>query len=306
MAVNLARSFILWNKGSGINFYIATDLAVYLPDDIKPYTNIITLKPGEMGKGFSPKLHLDKLAPAGQTLFIDSDCLIYGNLLPVFGQFKGHAVSVIGNYIQEGEWFGDVASICKKFQVNHLPKFNGGIYYIEPGDTAKKVYEKARQLEIQYDEIGFVRLRGRPNDEVLMALAMQLHNQIPVTDDGSILAEFVNFQSGILSDLVNGVAELYNKPGHPGFNKKWHLTISRPLVVHFLGHHNQVLPYTREVKLLQYIFNNGYGITMARFLTNLRITLPALTTVYFKQLFRPVFRLFVGTRSVKTSERVID
>lgn len=305
MAVNLARSFNLWNKERGINFYIATDLQEFIPADVKAFTKIITLQPNELGLGFSPKLYLDKLAPDGQTLFIDSDCLVYGNVLPVFEKFKGRQVSVVGNYIAQGEWFGDIAAICKKYQVANLPKFNGGIYYLENGPVAAQVYTTARELEAKYDDIGFVRLRERPNDEVLMALAMALHQQEPISDDGSILAEFVNFQSGITSNIIKGVARLYNEPGHPNYQKNWPLTMANPLIVHFLGHHNQTLPYTKEIKLLKYLFSNKYSINKARILTNLRITLPSQTVTMFKQLFRPIYHLLVGTRKIKLSERII-
>jgi hypothetical protein len=231
--------------------------------------------------------------------------MVYGNLLPVFEKFKGHQVSVVGSYIVTGEWFGDVAAICKKYRVPHLPKFNGGIYYLENGPVAAQVYATARELEAQYDEIGFVRLRGRPNDEVLMALAMALHKQEPIDEDGSIMAEFVNFQSGITSDILKGVAELYNDPGHPDYQKNWPLTSARPLIVHFLGHHNKTLPYTKEVMLLEHVFNKKYSLNKARILTSLQITLPAQTVNWVKQLFRPLYHLFIGARKIPPSERVI-
>lgn len=306
MATNLVRSFIFWNKGTDIIFYLATDQPQLIPDDIKGFIKLIELKPGEYGKGFSPKLHLDKLAPAGQTLFIDSDCLIYGDLLPVFDKFQDHKVSVIGNYIATGEWFGDVAAICKQFNIAHLPKFNGGVYYIENGPETARVYETARMLELKYDDIGFVRLRNRPNDEVLMALAMQLSAEKPIADDGTILAEFVNFQSGIKSDLVKGMATLYNTPTHPNYQKNWPLLSSKPLIVHFLGHYNQVLPYIKEVNILRYISSNKYGIGNARLLTTLLITTPFQIKTIAKQLLRPIYRSIIGFRAVKTSDRVIN
>jgi hypothetical protein len=306
MATNLVRSFIFWNKGTHITFYLATDLPQFVPDDIKASIKIIELKPDEFGKGFSPKLHLDKLAPTGQTLFIDSDCLIYGDLRPVFDKFKDCKVSVIGNYISTGEWFGDVAAICKQFNIEHMPKFNGGIYYLENGPEAALVYETARSLELKYDDIGFLRLRNRPNDEVLMALAIQLSAQKPIEDDGTILAEFINFQSGIQSDLVKGVARLYNKPTHPNYQEDWPLTIAKPLIVHFLGHHNQILPYTKEVSNLRHISRNQYSIGKARLLTTLLVTIPSQIKATAKQLLRPVYRSIMGTRDVKISDRVIN
>jgi hypothetical protein len=306
MAVNLARSFRLWHHDNEITFHLATDMQYYIPKDVKKYIEIIPLEPDELGKGFSPKLHLDKLARPGQTLFIDSDCLIYGNLNPVFKAFEGHHVSVVGTYIANGEWFGDVPSICKKFNVAHLPKFNGGIYYLEQGAESKQVYETARKLEAGYDDIGFIRLRGRPNDEVLMALAMELHHETPIRDDGSILAEFVNFQSGIRSNLISGNIEIYNDPTHPNYQKNWHLTEASPLVVHFLGHHNQLMPYIKEIRQLKYLMHDGYPVRMARLLTFAGVTLPFKIMKNLKTILRPVYKTIIGTRKVKKSERIVD
>ncbi len=79
-----------------------------------------------------------------------------------------------------------------------------------------EIYRLARQFETQYDEIGFVRLRNRPNDEVIIALAMAMNNEHPVIDDASILAEFVNFQSGIKStDLLKGGRIFNTNPCSP-------------------------------------------------------------------------------------------
>lgn len=307
MAINLARSFFLWHKDTGITFRLVTDLPVTdIPGDVRSKVEVISTLPGELGEGFSPKLHLDKLASSGQTLFIDSDCLVYRNLSFVFDEFEGNAVSVAGNYISTGEWFGNVSDICRRFNVQHLPKFNGGVYYLENGPVAAKVYQTARDLEKQYDEIGFVRLRNRPNDEMLLALAMELNKQKPIPDDGTILAEFVNFQSGIKSDLLNGAAALYNKPGHPSYQPNWHLTVARPAIVHYLGYYNQKVPYINEVSLLKLISRSNVPVWLARLIVFFQKTLPHQTIIFLKSTFRPLYRKLMGTRNIKKSERIID
>jgi len=305
MASNLARSFLYWHPDSDIRFNLITDQKDLIPGDLSGRINIIEIKPGELGIGFSQKLHLDRLAENGQTLFIDSDCLIYGKLEPVFEKFKGNSVSVIGSFISEGEWFGDVAEVCKKFNITQLPKFNGGIYYLESGDTARKVYSTARKLEPQYDDIGFRRLREQPNEEVLMAVSMTLNGQVPIVEDGTILGEFMNFQSGVKSDLLKGSAELYNNPGHKKYQKGWPLTISRPVVVHFLGHHNQLLPYIKEAKHLQYIYGGKWPIWAARLITAIQVTLPFQIVSVIKILFRPLYRSVFGIRKIKRTERML-
>ena len=306
LAVNLARSFLLWHKTSDISFQLITDLPHEVPADVKTKIQLVSIQKGEIGEGFSTKLHLDKLIAEGQTLFIDSDCLVYRNLEFAFERFKGHAVSVVGGFIAEGEWFGDVKHVCRHFGIRHMPKFNGGVYYLEKGEKANRVYQTAREIERDYDSIGFVRLRNRPNDEVIISVAMELHGETPISDDGEIMAEFVNFKSGVKSDLLNNVAELYNDPVHKEYQPNWPLKVARPAIVHFLGHYHQTLPYLKEVSLLKYVSIGKIPNVLARVITYLRVTLPKESVEMVKNTFRPLYHAFFGARKIAKSERIID
>ena len=301
MALNLARSFWLWNRANGIDFYLATDQPQLLADDVRHFVKIIPIKPGELGEGFSTKLHLDKLAPAGQTLFIDSDCLIYGNIESVFEKFKGHAVSVVGGYISSGEWFGNVTAICKKFKVKQLPKFNGGIYYLENGDKAAKVYQLARQLEMQYDQIGFVRLRGRPNDEVIIALAMVLNHESPIIDEGTIMSDPLSCPGKFSTDVIKGKTSLYNPPKPSPLHQYWYpFERVHPVVIHFLGHHSLSYQYKKDAYMLQAKMH-GAAYKIVAFLY---IEMPLKAKETLKKTFRPVYQIIFGTRGIKQSERL--
>ncbi|MDB5122994.1 MAG: hypothetical protein JWP94_1123 [Mucilaginibacter sp.] len=304
IAANLARSFWLWNAGTNITFYLATDQPQYIPADLKAFVKIILIQPGELGEGFSPKLHLDKLAPAGQTLFIDSDCLVFGKLDFVFEIFKGHAVSVIGNYISKGEWFGDIQKICVQYNVPHLPKFNGGIYYLENGPVAKEVYSTAREFEKIYDEIGFVRLRNRPNDEVLMALAMQMHGQAPVIDDGTIMSDPQSCPGGYKMDIVSGERWLVNPPAPNPRHQAWYpFEKVSPVIVHFLGYYTSHYPYKREVyRLIKKMANKLNWVTEV--VTLVKIEYPERFKVKLKNALRPVYHFFFHVRKIKQSERL--
>jgi hypothetical protein len=68
LAVNLARSFLRWHTDSPIRFVLATDQTDALPEDLRKI-DIIELGPGQFGEGFSPKLYLNRIAPADQTLW---------------------------------------------------------------------------------------------------------------------------------------------------------------------------------------------------------------------------------------------
>ncbi|MES2062128.1 MAG: hypothetical protein V4456_09430 [Bacteroidota bacterium] len=306
MAANLARSFLLWHPQTNIQFRVVTDQPGLLPADLKGKIDIYKIKPGEFGEGFSSKLYLDKFAADGQTLFIDSDCLIFDRIDFLFDRFKDRQVSVIGNYISDGEWFGDIKSILQKFNLPHMPKFNGGIYYLEKGEKASAVYQTARELEKDYDNIGFVRLRNRPNDEVLMALAMQIHGQEPVTDDGTIMSDPQACPGGYEVDVINGNRWLLNPPPPHPLHQAWYPFIKvSPAIVHFLGHYTLEYPYQREIfKLKKAII--GQNIVLWRLQALLFIEYPGKLKKYLKDRFRGLYHKLFGFRKIKKSERLID
>jgi len=303
VAATLARSFRWWNHDNGIRFAIATDMEDRLPPDVREWAEVIRLAPKQFGEGFSPKLHLDRIAPADQTLFLDADCLVVRDLAQVFDRFTGNEVAAVAGRISSGEWFGDVARTCREFGVPALPKFNGGAYYLERGDRSTAVYETARLLEPRYDALGLVRLRGRANDELLMAIAMAVHGAWGIPEDGTIMAEPLNFACGLDVDVLGGHAALFNTPGDPSFNPAWPLTVGRPAVVHFLGHHIDRVPYTAEALKLRLALADGWAPTAAKLAAGARLTLPAEIKRRTKDALRPAYHRLFGPRAVQASSR---
>ncbi|MEI6429394.1 MAG: hypothetical protein WCO45_13585 [Pseudanabaena sp. ELA607] len=304
MAVNLARSFKWWHKDSDIKFAIATDQAHLVPPDLSDI-QIIKLQPNQYGQGFSPKLHLDKIAPADKTLFVDADCLCVGSLESVFERFAGHDVSVVGGTISEGEWFGNISAVCQRFNVQTLPKFNGGIYYLEKGEISDQVYATARELEPQYDEIGLIRLRNCPNDELLMAISMAIHDQTPISDDGSIMSDPQACQGGITIDVFRGISKLINPNfPHPKHQSWYPFHEVNPVVVHFLGYYTSTYPYTREALRLQLVQTQNFPLWLSELFAIITITIPFFTTKTVKNSLRPIYHYFFGYRLVSKSNRI--
>ena len=304
MAINLARSFLHWHPSAELGFAIATDQPSLVPVDVAKRVKLIPIAPGQYGDGFSPKLHLDRLAPAPQTLFIDADSLCVDNLEDCFDRFAGHPVAAIAGRITEGEWFGDVATICARFDVPALPKFNGGVYYIERGERAAAVYETARSIEPFYDEIGLVRLRGKANEELLVAIAMAMHDLWGIPEDGTIMAEPFNFACGLELDVLRGGALLKNDPRDPRYRPHWPLTEARPRIVHFLGYHTDRIPYTAEALRLEKVVAAGWPQWAADALAFATRTAPAVTVNEMKRLLRPAYHVLFGHRAVTVSNRV--
>jgi len=304
LALNLARSFVWWHPKTDILFYLVTDRADIIPSELRGVIKLIEVKPGELPEGFSSKLFLDKLAPEGQTIFIDSDCLIFGPLDKLFDRFKGHSVSVIGSYIRDGEWFGDISTICNRYSIDKMPKFNGGMYYIEKSPIATEVYDLARTLEQKYDEIGFKRLRNRPNDEVIMSLAMALTRQQPVIDDGTIMSDPLACPGGYYLDVIKGRRWLINPPAPHPLHQNWYpFQTVEPVVVHFLGYYTNHYPYKREVLRLTKALSGELN-SIEELAIRLKIEIPERIKNGVKDLFRPLFHKIFGPRKVKISERL--
>jgi hypothetical protein len=304
MACNLARSFLWWHKHSKIDFYLATDIQEKLTKDLQGI-KLITIQKGMYGSGFSPKLHMDRFSPAKETLFIDADCLCAGNLEHVFEKFSKWDVSVIGREETEGELFGDIQSRCKKTGVSWVPRFCGGMYYFKEGAISKQVFEKARELEKRYDELGLTRLRGVANEEPLIGIAMSMAGQHPIPEDGTIKAEPMFFSSRTELDVFAGKARLFNKPDQPKLKPEWSIPEeARPAVVHFNCTYAEQPPYTAESFRLRKVLLERWPLAMATLYANLFYTTPFLILEKVKANLRPLYRRVFGIRKVKPNLRI--
>ena len=108
----------------------------------------------------------------------------------------GRDVSVSsGHDIKEGEWFGEVTAICRRFGIGALPKFNGGVTIWSEVLAAIGCMPTARQLEPQYD-LGLVASEALPDDELLLAIAMAVHGCRAIIDDGTIVSDTQSCKEG--------------------------------------------------------------------------------------------------------------
>jgi len=163
-------------------------------------------------------------------------------------------------------------------------------------------YATARELEPHYDALGLVRLRDRPNDELLMALAMGLHGMQPVADDGSVMADLLAFPQVRSLDVLSGSAHLGNRPSAAGHQPWNSLTDACPSFVHFLGHHAFQAPYTAEAAKLR-MASRGVPAPVARAAAALGWTLPATAGRRLKDVGRPLYRRILGVRPIAQVER---
>lgn len=248
IAINLARSFEHWNRDNGARFYIVTDLDRAIPSDLKR-AQIIRCEPGYLKRGFSAKIQMYDFAPVEEFLFIDADCLVLGDVTPIFEKMASAPVGIFGVEQFTGERFGDVEAIREALGIPFVPNFNGGVYYVRKGDLARNIFAYAEALEPRYDDVGFVRLRGQPNDEMLIGAALAHFGVRPIENDGRFYGDFQWWPRLTSMNVLKGVCEMDNPPApHPLRQDSYPAAKARPLILHFLGHHIERAEYKEAAR----------------------------------------------------------
>jgi len=262
MSKMLALSLLKTNPG--IKRAIISDVG---KDEFRNLYDIYIPCDTTLGNGISQKLYLDKYTPFEETLFIDSDCLVFNTLDDMIALCRKHTFVVFGDQITSGEWYMDVAGMCKKFNLPSIPLFNGGTYYFNDLAIATKIYNQARQLKANYAGLGFKEFRGSINEEPLIAVAMAINNVEAVEDNGIGMRTPIGINGPLKIDVLNKECT-FNKEG----------LIVKPAIMHFAGSYSKAFHYKREVAKLKIsyklpflskktcsfivnlVFNTSYGL----------------------------------------------
>jgi hypothetical protein len=200
-----------------------------------------------MGKSVEAKFYLDRMSPFAETMFIDADCLVLNDLSALWELFGAHPVSAGGwRYLERGEQdeFVDVSFVLDHFQLDLLPKFNGGCYYFRRSPEASALFDTARELlaEAGSLRISCFREGGFP-DEPLFALAFALRG-LNLTNTGKCgMLTPVNSRGRIRLDVFAQKCS-FRKLG----------ILVHPDIVHFPGGFRDSYAYQREVLRLKHHF----------------------------------------------------
>lgn len=253
-AFNCARSILLRNN---IKIYIATNLTKPIPKDLESNVSYVQIKEEHAKLGIGAKLYIDRYVQTRYSLFIDSDCLVYDTLQPIFSEFKGQSVSVIG-FITEAERFcgkKQANTIKNVFNILNLIRFNGGVYYIEKNELAENIFEFARNIIPDYDKLGFQRINGNSiNEEGLLSISMVKHRQIPIPDTGKYMTDLYTDPNTTRLNVLSGNRVL-NNPSFGEFrHRSWYIDSNlSPIIVHFGGATVYTNPYlSQHIILIMY------------------------------------------------------
>ena len=123
------------------------------------------------------KLRLFDCLPWDETIFLDADCLVYGDIDRWWALFEenGSDCSVFGCAYEDLDtdrgWFRTEGMGVFRDQIHFVPSFSGGVYYLRRTDTCKKVFDTAKYAAAHYREYPFAIFRD-PADEPVIALGM--------------------------------------------------------------------------------------------------------------------------------------
>lgn len=299
LAENLLRSFQIWNDKNDLHFLLVTDSSDYFEiyNNI-PYIHIKVISLDESDRSFTSKFKIFEHIIAEENIFIDADCLIYRELDGIFDLFKGKNFSAIGNNITEGNFFGDVKAMMKKFDLNGMPKFVGSVYFFRNNSIAKRIFEKASELKSNYDALDFVRLAGKENEEPLLAVAMAMNKETLVPNDGTAKCDLMYYKN-ITSNILRGIAFAENPILAITCGEEIP-KVAHPAILHFNDVFTEHYYYQSELFRLDH---SNYNKTILELLVLILFTIPGKSMQSAKKILRPIYRFIWGYRNVRKRNR---
>ena len=163
MAVGLARSLRLQGGDSGIKIGVISDCAESLEGgDV--FDAVIPLN-DTYGPGVAQKLHLDLYNPFDECIFIDADCLVFGNPEALWLQYRQQPIGILScqqlTAASQHYAIADVPKYLSSYDVREIPQFSSGVFYFDKSDGTRTFFDCARMIYINRNKVGLLPSRAR-------------------------------------------------------------------------------------------------------------------------------------------------
>jgi hypothetical protein len=285
-ALNCAQSILIHND---IPIFIVSNLDFSIPAKYKDKIFIVPAKPEHLPLGIGMKLHIDEYLQTEHSLFIDSDCICYGNLTEIFKAAEGMDITVVGNIVATENWCGreQANTIKQNFGIDKIIRFNGGLYYIKKSALTTAIFDKAREIGEKYDSYGFERIKDKwINEEGPVSISMMLHKQTPMPDNGHIITDLFTDNRPAKINVLTGARQLRNRPRSHQKHRPWYPDKYMPLLIHFGGNNISSYPYKSQKSLLK-LKSNFVPAPIAAALVNVFIHAPYKTYHFLHKYLKP-------------------
>lgn len=204
MAVNLLHSYRHFSENP-LPFAILADREnAYTAefDDVRVFS--------QAHRNYLDKLQMFAYLPYDVNIFIDADCLAYGDLNDLLEVFQNaDDFSCFGRVLPLGDktgWFEYENLGELKPQVSYVVGLHGGIYYMRRTELCRRVMETAPKLVPQYSQYRFKGNFSTPGDEPLIALSMALQGCRPIPHDLTRILCYWEHQGQMRLDMSKGLA----------------------------------------------------------------------------------------------------
>jgi hypothetical protein len=207
-----------------------------------------------LGDPLFQKLWLEKYTPFDETLFIDCDSLLVGDLDAVWRACEGRECGFVGEEQTTGSWYGaDIAEVCRACDLPWLATLNSGMIFFRTGEKASRVFAFARDAMTRYEALGFQPFRDTRTDEVGFALAFSHFGVHPLDDsDGRTMRTPIGIEGSMKIDVLRGYCRFIKRG----------LAVA-PTIVHFATWQFHPIYYRERAKLRLY-FGSALTRPLAR------------------------------------------
>ncbi len=202
----------------------------------------VILFPDGASNSYLDKLSLAEYASYDTTIFIDADCLAFGDLNVLFTHFQNaDDFSCFGRVLpldDQTGWFAYENLGDMQERVSYVVGLHGGIYYMRRGEQAREVLETARQYIPDYPKFKFKGKFDTPGDEPLVALSMAVNGCRPIPFIREDICCYWEHVDHMRIDITEGKAEVMTQSPY------------RTILLHWGTRFTRELEYQKQVALL--------------------------------------------------------
>lgn len=224
----------------------------------KEFDDVILIK-GEVFNSYLDKLQLGEYLPYDENIFIDSDCLAYGDLNQLFEYFmEADDFSCFGRVLPLDDrtgWF-EYENLGKlKEHVTYIVGLHGGIYFMRKGRVCDQVFSSAKDFVPDYARYKFKGKFATPGDEPLIALAMAVNQCKPIAFTIEAICCYWEYVNNMKIDISKGMARVFEQP------------VVDTILLHWGTRYTKELEYKKQVaimKMMQEEKRNWTKITLCK------------------------------------------
>ena len=197
---------------------------------------------------FMDKLLLLKYCPYDETIFVDADSLVYGDLNQYWDLFANATdFSAIGINVprdqEEGVWYNieDIGEYGKR--ISYKVRVHSGVCFIRQSEKLSQLYDDCLDIIKHYDELNFHQWAAC-KDECTLGLAMPL-NEMKAVKAGTLLVTYP-LATYLNADLLHGKLQ---------YSTEWQGYVEKGLLLHWGTLQTYTPLYEFEASCLHHMIN---------------------------------------------------